>query len=58
LVKIFEEIKMPRKKVSFLAKRIVKRRVSFESGGEEVSFIAKVPAKRRKRVTFYVRKKK
>lgn len=50
---------MARKKVSFLAKRTVKRRVTFKSGGnKKVSFIAKVPAKQRTRVTFYAKKAK
>jgi len=45
---------MPRKKkVTFLAKAKVKRRVSFEAEGRDVSFKAKVPSKRRKRITFY-----
>jgi len=50
---------MPRrKKISFLAKTTVKKRVSFQAGGEKVSFVARVPAQRRKRITFYARKKK
>lgn len=44
-----------RKKVSFLAKTTVKTRVSFEARGEKVSFMARVPAKKRKRVTFYAK---
>ena len=51
-------INMARKKISFLAKKTVKKRVAFESHGKKVSFVAKVPAKRRTRVTFYARKKK
>lgn len=47
-----------RKKVSFLAKTTVKKRVSFGARGEKVSFMATVPAKKRKRVTFYAQKKK
>ena len=47
-----------RKKVSFLAKKEVKKRVTFKARGEKVSFIATAPSKRRKRVTFYVKKKK
>ena len=42
-----------RKKVSFLAKTTIKKRVSFRASGKKVSFIAKAPSKRRKRVTFY-----
>jgi len=48
---------MARKKVTFLARRTVKKRVAFESRGKKVSFIAKTPAKRRTRVTFYAKKK-
>lgn len=44
-----------RKRVSFLAKGIIKKRVTFKSKGRKVSFIAKVPSKRRKRVTFRTR---
>lgn len=47
-----------RKKVSFLAKKKIKKRVSFVSKGKKVSFIAKVPSKRRKRVEFYTKKKR
>jgi len=43
---------MIRKKVSFLARTKVRKRVSFKAGGRKVSFIAKVPSKRRKRVSF------
>jgi len=46
-----------RKKVSFLAKTTIKKRVSFKARGGKVSFMATVPAKRRKRVTFYAKKK-
>jgi hypothetical protein len=48
---------MARRKVTFLARRTVKKRVAFKSGGKRVSFIAKVPAKRRTRVKFYAKKK-
>ncbi len=41
------------KRISFLAKTRVRKRVSFTSGGQRISFIAKVPAKRRKRIKFY-----
>lgn len=47
-----------RKKVSFLAKKDVEKKVSFEAEGKEVSFTAKVPSKRRGRVEFYVKRKK
>ena len=46
-----------RQKVSFLAKKEVKKRVSFEARGKKMSFVATVPSKRRKRVTFYAKKK-
>lgn len=46
------------KRVSFLTKRKVRKRVSFVSEGRRVSFIAKVPAKKRKRVTFYSTRKR
>ena len=45
-----------RKKVSFLAKQTIPKRVSFKSKGRKVSFIARVPSKRRKRVTFMAKK--
>lgn len=41
-----------RRKVSFLAKTKIKKRVTFKANGKKVSFVAKVPSKRRKRVTF------
>jgi len=44
------------RRISFLAKRKIRKRVSFTSGGQSISFIAKVPAKRRKRVKFYARR--
>ena len=47
-----------RNKVSFLAKKQIEKRVSFEAHGKKVSFIAKVPSEKRARVTFYVSKKK
>jgi len=46
-----------RKKVSFLAKKTIEKRVSFEARGKKVSFIARVPSKKRARVTFYAKKK-
>jgi hypothetical protein len=45
-----------KKRVSFLARTKIKRRVTFKSKGKKVSFIARVPSKRRKRVTFKTRK--
>lgn len=49
--------KPKRQKVSFLAKKEVKKRVTFKARGEKVSFIATVPSKRRKRVTFHAKRK-
>ena len=46
-----------RKKVSFLAKTTVKKTVAFRARGKKVSFMANVPATRRKRVTFYTKGK-
>jgi len=46
-----------RKKVSFLAETTIRKRVSFKAHGKRVSFIARVPSKRRARVTFYSKKK-
>ena len=46
------------KRVSFLAKHKVRKRVSFVSEGKRISFIAKVPSKRRKKVTFYSTEKR
>ncbi len=48
--------KPKKQKVSFLARREVKKRVTFEAGGKKVSFMATAPSKRRKRVTFYAKK--
>ncbi len=42
-----------RKKVSFLARDNVERKVEFRARGEKVSFKADVPSKRRRRVSFY-----
>jgi hypothetical protein len=47
-----------RKKVSFLAKKEVEKRVAFKAEGKKVSFIAKVPSQRRERVEFYAKKKR
>jgi len=47
-----------RKKVSFLAKKKIEKRVSFVARRKKVSFIAKVPSKRRRRVEFYAKKKR
>ena len=41
------------KKISFLVKTHTQKRVSFKSKGKKISFIARVPSKRRKRVSFY-----
>ena len=49
--------KSPRKKVTFYAKKPVKKRVAFKAKGKKVSFVAKVPSKRRKKVSFYAKKK-
>jgi len=46
-----------RKKVSFSARKKVRKRVSFVSKGRKISFTARVPSKRRTRVTFYATKK-
>jgi hypothetical protein len=46
-----------RQKVSFLAKAKVKKRVTFKARDKRVSFIATVPSKKRKRVTFHAKKK-
>jgi hypothetical protein len=47
-----------RKKVSFLAKKKVEKRVSFKARGRKVSFTARVPSQRRRRVEFYTKKKR
>jgi hypothetical protein len=47
-----------RKRVSFLARKKIEKRVSFRAGGKKVSFIAKVPSKKRGRVEFYAKKKR
>jgi len=50
---------MPRrKKVSFLAKKKIEKRVSFVARRKKVSFIARVPSKKRSRVDFYATKKR
>lgn len=41
------------RRASFLAKSKVTKKVSFETKEGKVSFKAKVPSKRRKKVTFY-----
>jgi hypothetical protein len=46
-----------RKKVSFLARTTIKKRVSFEASGRKVAFTARAPSKRRTRVTFYAKRK-
>lgn len=40
------------RRISFLTRTKIKKRVSFYSKGEKISFVAKIPAKRRKRVSF------
>ncbi len=47
-----------RKKISFLAKKDVEKKVSFVADGEKVSFVATIPSKRRERVEFYAKRKK
>jgi hypothetical protein len=46
------------KRVTFLKRAKVKRRVSFEAEGKEVSFRARVPAKKRRRVSFLARERR
>lgn len=46
------------KRVSFYVKKKVRRRVKFMKDGREVSFMANVPSKRRKKLTFYTTKKR
>ncbi|MEK6888813.1 MAG: hypothetical protein AABW80_01765 [Nanoarchaeota archaeon] len=40
------------RRVSFLARRTINRRVSFRASGRRVSFVARVPSRRRTRVSF------
>jgi len=47
-----------KKKVSFLARIKVKRKISFRAGKKKVSFTARVPSKKRRRITFSARKGK
>jgi hypothetical protein len=47
-----------RRRISFLARIKVKRKVSFKAGKKRVTFSARVPTKRRRRVTFLSKKKK
>jgi len=47
-----------RKRVSFLARKRIKKRVTFEAKGRRISFIARVPSERRERIAFYARKKR
>jgi len=47
-----------RKKISFLARVRVKRKVSFRARGKEIAFTARVPSKKRARVTFFTKKRK
>ncbi len=44
------------KKISFLARIKVKRKISFRAGKKKVSFTARVPSKKRRRITFRARK--
>jgi hypothetical protein len=46
------------RRVSFLARKKIKKRVSFTSRGRRITFVAKVPSKRRTRVAFRVRKRR
>lgn len=46
------------KRISFLAKKKIKKKISFTAQGRKVSFKAKVPSKRRKKITFYSTRKK
>ncbi len=43
------------KRVAFLKRARVKRRISFEAEGKEVSFRVRLPAKKRRRVSFLAR---
>jgi len=47
---------MTRRRISFLTRKKIKKRVAFEARGRRISFIAKVPSRRRERVTFVARK--
>jgi hypothetical protein len=47
-----------KKKVSFLARVRVKRRVSFKAGKKRVSFTARAPSKRRIRISFRAKKRR
>jgi len=47
-----------RRRVSFLARKKIKERVTFEARGRRISFLATVPSKRRQRIAFYTRKKR
>jgi hypothetical protein len=46
------------KRVTFLKRDKVKREVSFKAKGKKVSFKAKVPAKKRRRVSFLARERR
>ena len=46
------------KRVSFYVKTKVRKRVSFVKNGKKVSFMANVPSKRRKKLTFYTTRKR
>ena len=47
-----------RKKISFLARVRVKRKISFRARGKKIAFTARVPSKKRARVTFFTKKRK
>jgi hypothetical protein len=46
------------KRVTFLKRTKVKKRVSFEAEGKEVTFRARVLAKKRRRVSFLARERR
>ncbi len=52
---MFNVILFMKKHVEFYARKKVKKHVSFKGRKGKVSFTAKVPSKRRKKVVFYAR---
>jgi len=46
------------RRISFYVKTKVRKRISFVKEGKKVSFMANVPSKRRKKLTFYTTKKR
>jgi len=46
------------KRVTFLKRTKVKRKVAFKAEGKSVSFTAEAPSKRRKRVKFLARERR